>query len=145
MKFSLLFNEYIFNILNSNLEKIVYEIKIRIIPLKIVFFSLNEVEMKKGEKTSNFSSKYFLFDIIIVSDLRFQMKICRNTRWVLFEQIFPPKINETQFGTNQFQNLIFLSDFHIHFWLLRTGIYDFWELENYCQVSAVWDLCKIND
>ena len=40
---------------------------------------------------------------------------------MLFEEIFPPKINVTQFGTNQFQNLIFLSDFHIHFLLGRTG------------------------
>ena len=115
MKFSSLFNEYIFNILNSNLEKIVYQIKIRIIPLKLVFFSLNEVEMEKRGKVTNLSSKYFLFDIIIVSDFRFRMRICRKSRCVLFEQIFPSKINETQFGTNLFQNFIYMSDFYIHF------------------------------
>ena len=98
------------------MEKIIYQIKIRIIPFKIVFFSLNKVEMKKKEKRLRiFRVNIFLFDIIIVSDFRFQMKICRKSRCVLFDQIFPPKINETQFGTNQFQNLIFSSDFHIHF------------------------------
>ena len=121
MKFSPLFNEYIFNNLKSNFEKIVYQIKIRIIPLEIVFFLWMKLKWKKEKKLPIFRVNIFLFDIIIVSDFRFQMKICRNSRWVLFEQIFPPKINQTQFGTNQFQNLIFLSDFHIHFWLLRTG------------------------
>ena len=65
------------------------------------------------------------------------MKICRKSRCVLFEKIFPPKIIETQFGTDKFQNLIFPSDFHIHF--EEQDINDFLELENYCQVTAVGD------
>ena len=76
-----------------------------------------KLKRKKEKKLPIFRVNIFLFDMIIVSDFRFQMKICRRSRCILFEQIFPPKINQTQFETNQFQNLIFLSDFHIHFLL----------------------------
>ena len=56
--------------------------------------------MERGEKSTNFSNNIMVFDIVIVSDFRFQMKICRKSRCVLFEQIFPPNLNETEFGTN---------------------------------------------
>ena len=56
--------------------------------------------MKKGEKKLRiFRVNIFLFHIIIVSDFRFQIKLSKKSRCVLFEQIFPSKMNETQFGT----------------------------------------------